>query len=199
VNHDLPHLSGRAFVDIDQHTLQDQARHAWRLLCQADRTMIEDEAAGDLAALTTHLHLLGIKPVAMPLIDDDATVVALIYRTPDRSERPKPGVRGVQIWACARDGRIWLRRADGDHDAIDDEADFRTLADLGRVLDHGAVPAPAPDLIALATELLTEASISRGLRGLRLALTGLGLAFLAQATQQRRVADLVQRVMKRQS
>ncbi|MEU9019268.1 hypothetical protein [Actinomadura sp. NPDC048394] len=172
-----------AFRDLHQHALADQARAAFRFVRAAERAQRESEAARDLAALNKHLQNLAIQPVMHPVIDADGVVTVLIYRLRQPS---RPGDRkDTRIWACARLGRIWLRRADDGRHAIDDEQPFADLADLGRVLLEGPAQPQQNDALARAAEILNQATGLHGKRCLGQAVIGLGWAILACAAQHR--------------
>lgn len=175
-----------AFRDLHQRALADQACAAYRFARAAERARRESEAARDLAALNKHLQNLAIQPVLHPVIDTDGVVTALIYRLRENQQPSRASERkDTRIWACARLGRIWLRRADNGHSAIDDEQPFADLADLGRVLLEGATRPQQNDALVRAAEILTQATGLRGKRRLEQAVIGLGWALLAHVAHHR--------------
>jgi hypothetical protein len=126
------------------HTLATQATTAWKTTHDQLRSAAEQAAATDITALAALLQELGIQPIQQPLIDNDGTVIALIFRG-DRSTAaharytPPRASTLIRVWACAHHGVIWLRHATGIHHPIDEHEGFSSLQDLGRALTNAAL------------------------------------------------------------
>ncbi|WP_067812300.1 hypothetical protein [Actinomadura kijaniata] len=140
-------------------------------------------AITDTAALTRALAELNITPIPTDDPDDfsetdqedglvgppmhieaDGTVTTLIAAPSWVIDDDGQAVaRGRYVWACARQGWLWLRASDATGQGLGDAGPLETLADVGRALVQGpthplCTPRPdgpaAPCLHLLAEEAL---------------------------------------------
>ncbi|GAA1526517.1 hypothetical protein GCM10009678_04990 [Actinomadura kijaniata] len=158
------------------------------LAIEAYRVERHQAAVTDTAALTRKLAELDITPIATddltepddpsdtdwedglvgaPMhIEADGTVTTLIAAPTWHTTLGGEAVaRGRYVWACARQGWLWLRASDATGQGLGDAGPLETLADVGRALVQGpthplCVSPPTPDgTAAPCLHLLVEEAL----------------------------------------
>ncbi|WP_067487408.1 hypothetical protein [Actinomadura hibisca] len=175
----------------------EQAAVAYRTARDANDRHRGHQAVGDAAQLTATLARLNITPILTgdpgdPSWDDpfhieaDGTVTTLIAQpTYNYGTGGHAVLQGRYVWACARQGWLWLRASDDHGEGLGEAGPLETLADVGRALVDGPITIPGPDLGELTETALQAAdrdldpAASVDTREICASLTGLTHAVLA--------------------